>query len=430
MNAIPSHLPAVVFDRLLDSFRAIGEMMIQLELHLGARVDAPRLARALELAWDAEPVLGCRYVAGGWRSRWERLAPGERGGLRVARDEAEFERFKHEPIRSERGPQLVACLWPRDGGDRVLFKIGHRAGDTGGLKEAAALVADLYARLAVDPAHVPVPNVGGERGVGQITRRVPLLAWPRIYLNSLREMLSNGVPLRTRALVLTGAPEPCAYVCRHLERERVAHVVDFARARDGTINDALIAAFLRAIAALTPPDPGARFRLMTTVDLRRWYLPSGRGGAICNLSAFEFPNVGADAGANLAETLARVTAFSRARKASWLGLNGVAGTLPSLVFLPPGWLNLLMRTISRFTLGTGNAPNTLTNLGPIDPESVRFDGVPDRAFLLAPPMYAPILGVGLSGYQGTLTLSAAVPVESAATVERFFDQVVRELDGG
>ena len=138
--------------------------------------------------------------------------------------------------------------------------------------------------------------------------------------------------------------------------------------------------------------------------------------------------MGVDVGAGLAETLARVTAFSRARKASWIGLNGVAGTLPGLIFLPPAWLNALMRAISRFTLGTGNAPNTLTNLGPIEPEAVRFDTVPERAFLLAPPMYAPILGVGLSGYQGELSLSAAVSIESVATVERFFEQVVRELD--
>ena len=428
MNTIPSSFPAVIFDRLLDSFQAIGEMMIQLELHLRSRVDAERLGRALDLAYDAEPVLGCRYVAGAWRSRWERLAPGERAGLRVVQDPAAFEGFKHEPIRSERGPQLLACLWRRDGGDRVLFKIGHRVGDTGALKEAAAIVADLYAKLGQDPAHVPAPNLAGERGVGQIARRVPFRAWPRIYLNSLRETRSNGVPLRTRALVLSGPHEPYAYVCRHLDREHVARMVTFARARGGTINDVVIAAFLRAIGALTPPDPKARFRLMTTVDLRRWYLPSGRGGAVCNLSAFEFPNVGVDVGAGLAETLARVTAFSRARKASWIGLNGVAGTLPGLIFLPPAWLNALMRAISRFTLGTGNAPNTLTNLGPIEPEAVRFDTVPERAFLLAPPMYAPILGVGLSGYQGELSLSAAVSIESVATVERFFEQVVRELD--
>ena len=430
MNRIPSTFPAVVFDRLLDSFGAIGEMMIQLELHLGSRVDTERFARALDLALDAEPVLGCRYVAGYWRSRWERLAPAERAGLRVVHDEASFEAFKLEPIRSERGPQLRVCLWQREGGDRVLFKIGHRVGDTGALKEAAGVVADLYAKLGADPGYVPAPNLAGERGVGQVARRVPLTAWPRIYLNSLREARSNGVPLRTRALVLSGAHEPYAYVCRHLERDRVARVVELARARSGTINDALIAAFLRAIAALTPPDPKARFRLMTTVDLRRWYLPGGRGGAICNLSAFEFPNVGVDVGADFVETLGRVSAFSRARKASWLGLNGVAGMLPGLIVLPPAWLNRVMRAISRFTLGTGNAPNTLTNLGPIDPESVRFDTVPARAFLLAPPMYAPILGVGLSGYRGELTLSAAVSVESVATVERFFEEVVRELDGG
>ncbi|GEM_PF-2850634 len=58
MNEIPKRLPAQIFDRFVSLVdREAGEYMIQLEMEFAERPDAERLARAVELTLDAEPVL-------------------------------------------------------------------------------------------------------------------------------------------------------------------------------------------------------------------------------------------------------------------------------------------------------------------------------------------------------------------------------------
>ena len=54
----------------------------------------------------------------------------------------------------------------------------------------------------------------------------------------------------------------------------------------------MIAAFYRALAKAEAWDGRAALRIQTTVDLRRWYIPSGKAEGICNLSTYEHINLG------------------------------------------------------------------------------------------------------------------------------------------
>jgi len=57
MEKIPGRFPAQIFDRFVTlADRVAGEYMIQLELEFAERLDIERLARAVELTLDAEPV--------------------------------------------------------------------------------------------------------------------------------------------------------------------------------------------------------------------------------------------------------------------------------------------------------------------------------------------------------------------------------------
>ena len=75
----------------------------------------------------------------------------------------------------------------------------------------------------------------------------------------------------------------------------------------------------------------------------------------------------------------------------------------------------------------GMVPDTLRNMGPIDPDSVNFGCKPSQARLLAPLASAPFLTLGVSGYEGTLTLSAGIDSSQEQLVNRFFDLMVGEL---
>jgi len=75
----------------------------------------------------------------------------------------------------------------------------------------------------------------------------------------------------------------------------------------------------------------------------------------------------------------------------------------------------------------GKWAHAFTNTGPIDPSAVTFGSKPVMARLLPPPNYPPLFAVGISGYEGTLTLSAGVYSIQRNLVERLLDKMVAEL---
>ena len=406
----------------------LGEMMIQMELQFDGELDSERLARALDLVLDAQPVLGCRAEIHPDRMVWRRLPAEERKNLAGADSESDYENFKISPIDSTAGPQVKACLLRTGGRDRLLLKVAHQVADAGGVKEVAEDVAAIYSRLESEPGYIPEPNLDGCRDWMQVYRRVPRYAYPKIFLNFLRENRAVMIPFATRALQLPeAASPPVAYITRLLSADRVAALSEYGRARGATLNDMVAAAYIRANAASGGPEDRGRHRLHMTIDLRQWHLGSARAEGICNLSAFEYISLGKNPGLDFDDTLGRVSSFMRARKANWPGLNQVFH-LPLYYRLSYEGLLKFFKSYMAFMTKKHNFPNTLTNMGQILPEHVTFDKLaPSSARLLVPPIYPPAFGAGLSGYNGTITLSAGAPEAAKAAIEAFFDKILSEL---
>ena len=432
MTTIPDRIPSHRFEKLVGAFDLLGEMMIQMELEFDHELDADRLAQAMDLTLDAEPVLGCYYVGRFFRGHWRRLNPDERDCCTVVNKQADFDRFKQAPINGDKGPQLRCCLLRHSDGDRLLFKFSHLVGDAGGTKMAVARVAEIYLRLRDDPEYKPEPNINGSRMLAQVFKRLPLSALPRIWLNARREARRTGKPRLTRAfrlldehgeVVRTNEP---VYLTRVLTTSQVQGMSELGRRCGGKINDVVVAAFMRTLAKLVPGQPGDQLRLQTTVDLRTWYLPEARAGGICNLSSFENPNLGEDPGPDFKTTLKRVADFTRERKSNWVGLSTFLGETGLLMMIPRRPLNRIFRKISHID----NSRNLLTNGGPIEPDAVTFDHPPKVAYLMTPPLYAPAPGFGLSGYNGQITLITAVPESFVSATDEFLDGIVAELDTG
>ena len=194
MKEIPSRIRAVTTDRVVAILANFGEMVLQVEMVFAHDLDADRLARALELLYDAEPVLGCRFVEHAVKPYWERLHGRLNTHLTVAVNETEYAAFKQERLDMLNGPQVRACIWKAQGANRLLVQISHHAADAGGCKHTCAVFSRLYRQLGREPGFVPLPNVAGSRSSRQVLRRLPLRAFPRIYMNYLRETRSNVVP--------------------------------------------------------------------------------------------------------------------------------------------------------------------------------------------------------------------------------------------
>jgi len=429
MPTIPDRLPSVAFDRVLSSWQElnIGEFQIQLEMQFDRELDIDRIERALELTIDAQPILGCKFVTYPKKPYWQRLDKTTQNLLIQAEKMSEYELFKASEIDAYNGPQLKACVWRSPAGDLLLLKVAHHATDAGGVKDIAAIVSDIYNRLATEPSFQPEPNIYGSRDITQITRNIPWHAYPLMFVSFIRQTWSSLFPAASHTLSMpSGSAKPLTYVIRHLTAEHVARLAEYGRMHQATLNDIIVAALYRALAIEGKWNGTSQLRLTTTVDLRKWYLANEKAEGICNLSSFEFLNLGRDLGSNFSATLERVSAIMRRRKAGWLGVT-------SLI------LSLLIKRLSyrrtvqmaRESVRKGhkrqNTPNNFTNMGEIPQEAVNFGVPPLKAWLLPPMAYPPMFAIGMSGYAGNLTLSAGVCESSKNIVERFFDRLLSEL---
>ena len=403
---IPQRLPMVTMDRCVDALACTGEMIIQAELHFQDSLDADRLCRALCLVLDAEPVLGCRFVSHAWAPWWERVEVEPEELLTVTDDPEEFDGFYHRPLALEKGPRIRAFLLSPPG-TRLLVQLDHRAGDAGGTKDAVACLGQIYTELGRDPSFRPQPNVTGTRGLDQLLREISLKRTPRLALESLRTHKKAFIPRRShRFLLEKGDPSQPALLLQHLDEKQVRSLAENAKKAGATLNDLFLAAFLRANVRVGRWNGTDQLRYVSTVDLRNWYLSSGKAEGVCNLSCMEFLNLGTYMDNTIEETLSRVVARTRPRKSKGIGLSGFLLAIPFFGVLPFSWLHSFFQWGARWGVSKGNMANTFTNMGPIREDQVFFDRPAEKAWLITPAGYPPLFVFGLTGYKGTLTLSA------------------------
>ena len=432
MDKIPDRFPAAAIDKIISSGQDIGiaDFMLQMELSFNHALDAERLARALDLMLDAQPVLGCRLVTEKKNIYWERLPQPWNDVFLLTTEQAEFESFRDRPVDSRRGPQVKACLLRAADNDRLLIKVAHQVCDAAGLNDIVAQMSYLYGQLAKDRGCRPQPNIRGARDCGQIMRHLPWYCYPALIFYFLRTTLSNQIPRKSHALQVPGGPAaPFTFVIRHLSPERVSRITAYGRLHQATVNDLMSAAFHRALATAEAWDGKAALRIQSTVDLRRWYLPSGKAEGICNLSTYEYINLGRELGGDFAATLSRVSSITKRKKSGRIGLSELC-TVPLAGLVPYTLLVKACDSLLHDRIKSGNYPSGITNLGHIEPGTVFFDGHPANGWILPPVVYPPVLYIGFSRYGSRLTLSAGVPCCARQTIERFFELMLAELPEG
>ena len=127
MNNIPNRIATQSLDRGMAALEHFCDPMIQLEMEFDGQLDAERLARAIDLSLDAEPVLGCRFVVHPRKPYWERLPKTNRDAFILTNDRQEYEVFKADSLDTYQGPQLKACLWQDSSSSCLLLKVSDYA---------------------------------------------------------------------------------------------------------------------------------------------------------------------------------------------------------------------------------------------------------------------------------------------------------------
>ena len=148
----------------------------------------------------------------------------------------------------------------------------------------------------------------------------------------------------------------------HIAPERVTRIREYGLVRSATLNDMLAAAMIRAQDTVRKKDVRAAYRLLTTIDFRRWYLPEKRAEDFCNLSGFIYINLGRKLGENFEETLSIISSDTRHQKNDFYGLQDLI-MLPLAKLIAYTRLKKVLKSFAAFLLTNSNLMNILTNLG-------------------------------------------------------------------
>lgn len=429
-------LPAPFFDTAVVGMAEAFISHIQLVIDFDRPLDPDRTARACRLLLDAEPVLGCLYRSRFFSPFWERLPKEEldaRPVFRFAVEESggpnEVDAFLGERIAPKSEPPVKVLLARRGETDRLILKADHQVTDAAGVKYMGRRLADIYNRLKTDPSYRPEPN-DAPRGQDQIYRLFPLGRVPAFAVRYARDLKAVFYPPGNMMFPMgRERSAPPVFVLRRFEPDRVERGRAYAARHGASINDLAAAAMFRALASAVDWDGRSTLRMVGTVDMRR-YLPPGGGEAVSNLSGWYFLNLRRKLGQDLGDTLTQVKKQTEFIKNDYIGLGfnlfGYMILRPIPYRIRTKYMNWNIRLFNR----VGNMPPTLTNMGRIGYDTLGFRPAEVLdAFLLVPPTTPPVLGMGLSGCRGSLTLSSGI-FESAvprARVEDLFERFDREL---
>ncbi len=428
---IPPQLTSTEGDRIVWSLRGYGDMQIHCTIHLQGRVVPERLARAVRLSMDAEPILGCSYQPRWWRSLWHRRTDLETLPLCTMEEtedlEASLQAFLTTNFDPTQDPLVHVRIF-RQEHDTICVKVSHVIADAAGTKQYVYLLSSLYNQLAQTPNLTVTPQLTGSRSMWQLISQLGWRGLVRAVKRGIPDTYHRLFPMRYWNVPTQKGPRTQQmYVFQHIEPEQFQAMKYFTRQHNATLNDLVMSAYLRALDAVFEIPSSVPVRTFNTVDLRR-YMPNRQLDRICNFSTFSHPIFRREKGETLVQTVNKMRDHMNRLKSNMIGVGDIHSMAFILNVLPASWYQHLAHFFFQYLYSI--IPPTITNMGRIDPSQVNFDDCPiDKAYLTASIMYPPIFVSGCSGFDESITLSAGFCETSISsqTVQEIFTQTVREL---
>ena len=412
---------AEIFDRLQYLFEETGfnDHQLHCVIRFENKLDAGVMESAVLLLLKAVPLLSCAYRHNNGDSFWETADISGSGDLfTVAESKADFDAFTVSRTNESTGPQIRVCLHSSSA-DSLSVIMNHMVCDAAGFKECVYLLSDLYSALLKDPGYMPAHTFNGDRSMQPVTAQIR-------FSDKIKALLFQGRESNQRKELLfplSRDENTAPFILTHeIGAERMAVLHDYCRRNNATINDAVLAAYYRALAKTTGME-GKPLNLPIMIDMRR-YLQDKTADSFTNLSSTVITRITVDCGETFQETLMKVNREMKARKANQMGING---------FVKLALLFKLFNGRTGYSIIKKNLKNPyicMTNIGILDPGRLIFEGSPAAdAFMCGSIKYRPHFQIALSSFAGRMTFSSNLygSSEDRRIILNFFSLLDQEL---
>jgi NRPS condensation-like uncharacterized protein len=399
---IPARLPAGGGDIAASSMQSMLEMVLGSRLTFDERLDPDTLARSVRLLLDAEPVLGCWFDERPLRATWVRCADLDAsvpfsiaGSDDPDRDAAAFHSTEFRP----RTPRLAVRLLRSEEHDDLCVRFDHVAGDGWSAKEVTHLLAETYTRVLGDPDYVPPHRLSPrpthadvwkaltdeQRAAAANTPQMAFSKW------SMRLTGGSGRAMTVRSLVLT--------------TERVDSTREYAHARGATVNEAIVAALLRSVASISPPEEGSRPGVSISADSRRFAAVADLD-RVANIATTQTVLIDYRHGETFDETLRHVADGVKPWRDCLWNIGSTFGHETSDPRPPKPFVLRAMFAFLTTMMRVGHSAALVTmNVGALDEERLAFGAArPIRAIVAGPIPRFSGFATTISSYRGAVTL--------------------------
>ena len=385
-----------VLDDYMRLQKPSNDLHIRMILEFGSSLDLSRLRRAVRRSFDVVPILGSRLVQTRGKFLWDHT-PGDYSDNDCVQvvvgpwDQVSLSGILSTLPNQEAGPQVRITLVRQDAGDTLLLVVNHMAFDGTGFKEYAYLLAQLYNEG--NPGAVPPPSPAPS------ARNLESLFLHLTFSQKLNLLLQKSAPkIRQRPFFAeTDEPVTAQVVLRRIPREGCQKILDYSHQNGVTVNDLLLAAFVKAIFESGRYGVGESIAVSTMVDLRR-FAPKAdlRFGNFASMMRFAVCNDGQDTPELVKEVH---------RKAAHLKEN--LGGLRDVFLLARLRKLLSKKAFERIiTKRIGSIGISSSNLGILDRQRLRFQGADlDNASMMTSLKTRPGLQLTFSTFGESMTLS-------------------------
>jgi len=407
-------LPATTSDVVLvAAAHAVGVLTHHALVDLAHDLDDDALLRAVERTLADIPVLGCRYVHGQLRDRWEGVSHPVEEDVhieRVPEVEAATHSWIERRLTPEGGRQLRIVLLRHPDGSRLLISLTHAAVDgAGSMAVAATLGAHLTGR--------PQLPVEARRSLMLPISGLPLKAKAWLPFAVVKETLHPLRMMKQPAHEAFTGRGPAGWVDLVLDVDETTELKARTKRSGGTVNDALVTALARVAADHVRGD---KVWVAYTVNFRRYLGPPPRllAGNLSGVATVALER----SLAHGPDALPAVVRQTRRHLHRLSALGHLLGLASPVRLLPHPLAHQLVPWMSHLLLRPGLRRGLIvTNVGRIDAGIGAFgDLIKDLRIIGPSADRAPIPTVAAFGLKGRLHLHvhAATGQEAAGALGR------------
>lgn len=213
------------------------------------------------------------------------------------------------------------------------------------------------------------------------------------------------------------------FTVKRLTEEQLTAIKTKAKSVGASLNDVLLAGYLRAIANQLALGPDEIVNVTSMVDLRR-HLPDRQTQGMTNMTGF-MPCKIAGVGDDFATTLSRVTEQTKKAKADPdLGLYGLPLLKLAFTIFPYAIAEAAIR------IGYVNPLIGMSNIGTVDPQKFQLDGVNmTDAFMTGATKYKPYVQVTFNGFagEGRMCIAQKCSEKDQKIISDFLDDMVAQM---